>query len=319
LHLEELKQDDDQPTVVASRVAARALFGPEHPYGWPVVGTSQTVAALTLEEVRAKYEGLARPENATILLAGDISPGEARGTLETLFGEWKAAGPKASPVTAGRMAPGGDRLRVFIVDRPEAVQTVIRFITPGPAYTTADRVQYRLLNTLLGGSFTSRLNMNLREIHGYTYGARSSFAMQPTLGYFTASSSVRADVTGESVKEFMNEFARLSRGDVSADEAVKARETLRADVIQAFAGLHGVLSEARERTIAGVPFATLAEDMRAMQAATPDLLNRLALKAIPLNQGVLVLVGDKASILDQIKDLVPPPVEVDVHGHIIGS
>jgi len=187
-------------------------------------------------------------------------------------------------------------------------------MTPGPTFRTDERVQFRLLNTLLGGSFTSRLNMNLREEHGYTYGARSAFAMQPTVGYFVASSSVRADVTGESVKEFLKEFARLRGGDVSAEESKKARETLRADIIQSFAGLSGILSEAEQRIIAGVPFATLAEDMKRIQSTSQEQLNGLASGAVPLDQGVLVLVGDKKTILEQIKDAVPPPEELDIYG-----
>lgn len=318
LHLEELKQMDDQPAMVAARVAARSYFGDEHPYGRPLMGTSTSVEALQLPQVKAEYDALVRPEYATILLAGDVSPGEAKNTLDRLFGDWTASQAKR-PDAAVKAAPKRDRLEVFVVDRPEAVQTVIRFVTPGPTYHADKRIAYRLLNTLLGGSFTSRLNMNLREVHGYTYGARSSYAMQPAVGYFVASSSVRADVTGESVKEFLHEFDRISKGDISPEEAVKARETLRAELIQSFAGLGGVLAEAEERIIAGKSFASLAEDMKAMQAATAPELNQLAQQAIPLQQGVLVLVGDKKVILEQIKDIVPAPVELDVNGTKVGA
>ena len=318
LHLDDLKQQDDQPQVVASRVASRILFGDEHPYGRPVGGTLQTVEKLSLDDVRKDYEKYVRPEFATILLAGDISPGEAKDSLERMLGDWKSS-LQAAPPTTDLPIPTSTGLRVYVVDRPEAVQTVVRFLMPGPRFGDANRVQYNLLNTLLGGSFTSRLNMNLRENHGYTYGARSSFVMGRNVGFAVANSSVRADVTGEAVKEFLHEFKRMREGDVSAEEAGKARETLRTDVIQSFAGLGGVLGEAAGRVVAGVPFDTLGRDMEAMQSTGAEQLNGLAKKALPLENGVLVLVGDKKSILQQIEGAVPAPIEVDVQGNRPGS
>jgi len=191
---------------------------------------------------------------------------------------------------------------------------------PGAKYADQYRVQYRLLNTLFGGSFTSRLNMNLREEHGYSYGARSGFVMRSKLGYVTASSSVRADVTGASLKEFLSEFKRIRGGDISEEETVKASETLRTDVIQSFAGLNGVLQEAIERTAAEMPFESLARDMATMQSATTAELNKIVGPALPLENGVLVLVGDKKKILEQMKDLgLAAPIEVTVRGDKVGS
>jgi predicted Zn-dependent peptidase len=320
LHLEELKQQDDQPAIVASRVASRALFGNQHLYGWPVVGTPETVGKMALDpDIKLPYISHIRPEFATVLLAGDINADEAKNVLNKTLGDWKllplnVAKPEqpATPDHAG--------LQVFLVDRPDAVQTVIQFAMPGPKYSDQFRVQYRLLNTLFGGSFTSRLNMNLREEHGYTYGARSGFVMRKELGYVTASSSVRADVTGESLKEFLAEFRRVRGGDISAEEAVKARETLRTDIIQSFSGLNGILAEAEQRLAGGVPYETLARDMTTLQSATTEELNKLAAPALPFDKGVLVLVGDKKLILDEIKDLgLPAPVEVTVRGDKVGS
>jgi zinc protease len=219
LHLEELKEQDDEPTVVASRVALRELFGDASAYGWPVDGTPDLVAKYTLDDVKRQYAGLFRPENATILIAGAVTADDARTILDKALGDWKPSTPPPAPSSRGAAqathdstASPADHLRVYLVDRPDAVQTVIRFVTPGPAFKNEHRPELRLLNTLLGGAFTSRLNQNLREAHGYTYGAGSRFVMDPSTGYFLASSSVRADVTGESLKEFLAEFARLRSG-----------------------------------------------------------------------------------------------------------
>lgn len=319
LHLEELKSQDDQPALVASRVATRMLFGGAHAYGWPIVGTPETVNKLVSDDVKLPHITMVRPEFTTVFMAGDISKEEAKTVLDKTLGSWKPR-PLNSPSPEQPSVTPLKELKVVLVDRPDAVQTVIQFIMPGVKYTDQYRVQYRLLNTLFGGSFTSRLNMNLREEHGYTYGARSGFAMRPKLGYVTASSSVRADVTGESLKEFLSEFKRIRGGDISEDEAVKARETLRTDVIQSFAGLNGVLQEAIERAAAGMPFESLARDMATMQSATTAELNKIVGPALPLENGVLVLVGDKKKILEQIKDLgLAPPVEVTVRGGKVGS
>lgn len=319
LHLDGLKQQDDQPTIVAARVGASALFGKEHPYGVMTSGTEATVEGLGIDAIRAEAGSLVGAQNATILLAGDLSLGEARNTLEKLLGDWKPTGKRQRASVGEDPFPLRTEMGVFVVDRPDAVQTVIRFVMPGPAYTDAKRISYELLNTILGGSFTSRLNMNLREEHGYTYGARSSFAMEPRLGYMVASSSVRADVTGESVKEFLHEIGRTREGDISTEEARKARETVRTNTIESFAGLRGVIGEASERLLAGVPFASLGDDMALMQRIDANELNAMAKSAIPLEKGVLILVGDKKAIVEQIAGLVPTPVELDIYGNRVGS
>jgi zinc protease len=233
--------------------------------------------------------------------------------LGRTFGDWRAPATP-TPTRRDLSIPAREELQVVLVDRPDAVQNVIRFTMPGPRYGDEKRVRYRLVNTLLGGSFTSRLNMNLREEHGYTYGAGSAFVMQPELGYVVASSSVQAEVTGEAVKEFLHEINRIRGGDISTEEAAKARETLRTDVIQSFAGLSGVLSEAAERLVGGLPFESLGDDMAAAQSATAEELNALAGPALPLENGVLVLVGDRKTVLAEIKDLLPTPIEVTIHG-----
>lgn len=315
IHLENLQQQDEEPTVVAGRVGIRQLFGDDNPYAWPTGGTLKTVPTITLEDVKKEHAALFRPESATILIAGNVTKEEAASVLNKVFGDWTASPENTTMSSADLSAPKPGKLRVFVVDRPEAVQTVIRFIMPAPSYKTEHRPALHLLNTLLGGGFTSRLNQNLREAHGYAYGAGSRFALQPHAGFFVASASVRADVTGASLKEFLGEFERLKAGDISDAEAAKARETLRTDMVQTFSGLNGVLSAACTLVVNGLPFQTIAQDVAAMQTITAADLNRLAPIAVPLDQGVLVLVGDKKLILDQIKDLgLPAPVELTPSG-----
>ncbi len=314
LQLEELKQQDDEPTIVAARVGLRTLFGDESAYGWPTDGTVQTVGKFTLDDAKGEQRAVFHPEGAALLIAGDISVEEARPILEKTFGDWKGGGSAAS-TSAGTAAPKHEGLRVVLVDRPDAVQTVIRYVLPGVEYKDDGRVSLRMLNTLFGGGFTSRLNQNIREQHGYAYGAGSRFVMGPSAGYFLASSNVKADVTGPALKEFIEEFDRLKAGDVTDDEAAKARETLRTDLVQAFQGLGGLMGAASETVLNGVPYETLGKDTAKMGSIKGADLNAAAKAGVRVDEGVLVLVGDKKLILDQIKDLgLPAPVELGPDG-----
>ncbi|MFO0838824.1 MAG: pitrilysin family protein [Phycisphaerae bacterium] len=336
LHLEDLKQQDDEPNAVAANVAARLLFGDKNPYGWPVDGTPETVGKLDLDQVKAAHANLFQPASAAFFVAGDITVDEAKALLEKNFGDWKPAGGAnaaaardqtaqvSNPVrdtgtktrdSADFSTPKVDGLRVAIVHRPEAVQTVVRFLAPGVKYADAKRVPLRLLNTLLGGSFTSRLNQNLREAKGYTYGARSNFAMDVSTGTFSAGAAVKADVTGPALTEFFREFDRLRKGDVSDGEATKARETVRNTTVESFGGLRGVIGGASNLWLNNLPFDTIGQDLAAMEKVTAAELNALAKPSIALENGVLVLVGDRELIRKQISDLkLPTPTEYTVRG-----
>ena len=164
---------------------------------------------------------------------------------------------------------------------------------------------------MLGGSFTSRLNQNLREDEGYTYGAGSSFAMDPNVGYFIAAAQVRADVTGASVEQFLAEFDRIATGDISAAEVSKAAATIRLEQVNSLESIQGLVAEAMALKTVHRPFTALTQDEKALSAISPNQLNALAKTAIDYKHGVLVLVGDKTTVLPQLKGLgLPDPVEV---------
>ncbi|MCB9854512.1 MAG: insulinase family protein [Phycisphaerales bacterium] len=320
LHMQALKQAEDRPTEVASRVGMRQFFGEDHPYGRPVRGTVESVGGLTLEAVKACHDSFFVPANAMIFIAGDLTKDEAQAAMEAHFGAWKTPAGYASVREVETKAPANNALRVVVVDKPGAVQTVVQFYMPGPKHTDPKRVEYDLLNTILGGSFTSRLNQNLREEHGFTYGARSRFAMSQSTGYLVAASNVQAEVTGAALREFLKEFARFSAADISAEETRKTSETNRMTTIQSFQGLDGVIETAEDRELNGLAFSTLGDDLAEMMAASQGDLNTLAKTAIPLDKALLVLVGDKDLILKQLDGLgLPSPIELNVRGEPVGA
>ncbi len=320
LHLQELVQEQDQPAIVAQHVAMRTFFGADHPYGQPVNGTTESAGLISLPDVRDRHQQLFQPSRAVILVAGDRTVEQLKASLEATFGQWPAP---ASPVASqARSIPpaSNDALTLALVHRPDAVQTVIRFMMPASPYANPHRPQLQLLNTILGGSFTSRLNQNLREDKGYTYGARSAFVMDRRLGYFTASSSVRADVTGASIREFLKEFRGLRTGNVNEGEAKKSRATRRMETMQSFAGLNGILSAGATLVVNDRPFSELGEELNALASVGESDLNRLAYAALPLEKAVLVLVGDKDQILPQLEGLeLPVSIEYDVAGRRVDN
>lgn len=318
LHIDDLKQQDEEPQAVAPRVASRLLLSPGNPLAWPIDGTVDTVQTLSHDDVQKARGYLLRDGFAKVLIAGDISPEAAKSVLDKTLGTWNVKSSTAHGPTDSSFAPvpdGQNGPRVFIVNRPAAVQTVLHFAAPGPKFADAERVDMELANIILGGSFTSRLNRNLREVHGYTYGARSRIGPRERLGTFRASTAVRAEVTGPALKELLGELTRIASGDVSAEELQKARETFKNDSAQTYATLGGIVGENANLIINRGGFDSVKADLSRAGEATTASLNAAASKTVRLNRGVLVLVGDKELILEQIKDLgLGTAVEVDAQG-----
>ena len=321
LRLEDLEQRAESPGFAAGTVGERLVFGDQNPYAWPADGLPETVEGITLDEARAAQRRLVGPGNSTLLIAGDVSAPEARELAERAFGEWSGSAapmPRAPGGTAA--SPTGGALRVVLVNRPGATQTYIRFTAPGMAYDDPARVRAGLLNVILGGSFTSRLNQNLREDKGYTYGARSRFRMLSGAGSFSAAASVQAEVTGDALREFMKEFDRIRAGDITQEETTKASLTMRNDAISEFEGLAGLLGAAEDRLVHGLPFASLGADLAAMGAVSASELNDLAGRGLPIERGVLVLVGDREVVLPQLEGLGLGEVEeLDAWGEPAGG
>ncbi|MFQ5505503.1 MAG: M16 family metallopeptidase [Planctomycetota bacterium] len=314
LHLEALRQAEDRPSSVARLVGMRAFFGDDHSYGRPIAGSEATVKDLTVKDLVRCYGATFFPGNAKVFIAGDLGAGEAKAALEKAFGAWRDPAGAVPAQTLAEPAPRGPH-RVVLVDKPEAVQTVVRFYMPGPSFAHPERSTYKALNTVLGGSFTSRLNQNLREKHGYTYGAASSFVMTPRSGYFVAAASVQAKHTAASIREFLAELDSIRTGNVTEEEAGKARATNRQEVVQSLQGLRGLLEAAITLELGGLPFAALGSYMEAVEKVSAADINELGKRAIPLEHAVLVLVGSKRTILAQIGELqLPTPVELSVHG-----
>lgn len=205
-----LVQMRNEPLVLANLVAREALYGPDHPYGRPQFGTPSTLKSLNQADLAAFYRAHIRPEQATFLAVGDITPEEAVQRLEQAVRGWRPV-PEGLIETTVPAPPAPGPARLLLVDKPGAAQSVIALALIGTERKTPDYFPLVVMNSIFGGQFSSRLNMNLREEKGYTYGARSSFdwrVRQP--GPFLAGASVQTAVTAPAVVECLKELRGMT-------------------------------------------------------------------------------------------------------------
>jgi zinc protease len=306
-----LIQRRDQPEAVAALVADRVVFGDEHPYGRPPGGYEKTVRAITPADLRNHYEKVWRPNNASLVVVGDFAPDGLKALLEKNFGAWKKA---RVPALAKAPAPRKLRPRFVLVDKPGAPQTVLRLVEPGVARSSPERPSLALLATVLGGSFTSRLNFNLREKNGYTYGAGSSFQFLRRPGLFSAAASVFTKVTDAALGEFIKELAALRTGDITHDELVKARAMLQQRLAEALSTTAGAAGTFADVALYGLPLDEPARFIKALEKADPALLKRLARRAIDPETITVVAVGDRKVIEAGLRATLPAPELRDPDG-----
>jgi zinc protease len=305
--LTSLLQVRDDPAALATPAFARVLYGEEHRYGTGAIGTTATLRAFTAAQLRAFHEGVYRPSNATLIVVGDIAAAGGLPLIERVFGAWTAAGkPQRRPVPA---APLRDGVQVVIVDMPGAEQSQIRIGSVGVARATPDYFALQVLNTVLGGSFTSRLNQNLREEHGYAYGASSRFDMRLSPGPFTAAAGVQTDKTAESLTEFFNELTAI-REPIGDDELDKAKNFLALRFPGTFETMGDLAGRLEELAVYGLPQGYFSDYMASIEAVNAAAVQRAARAHLRLDGLTVVVAGDNARIGPAVRALELGPVRV---------
>ena len=218
-----IRQRRMEPDELADDELDRAVFASGHPYHRPLGGTEETVGSLTPDEVRAYASGRYAPRGGGFVLVGDVAPDRVVALAEEHFGTWEGGG---SPPAADAPASSGKGGSVVVVNRDAAVQSEIRIGLPAPPRGHPDEIALRVANLALGGAFTSRLNMSLRERHGFTYGARSGFSFRKTGGLFSIATAVQTEVTAAALGEAMGVFRRFAEEGPSNEELDRSREYL---------------------------------------------------------------------------------------------
>jgi predicted Zn-dependent peptidase len=289
-----LLQARDDPASLVGLAFPRLLFGPEHRYGTSAGGTETSLKVLGVAELKTFHRSHYRPDNAVLIVVGDTTPAALRPLVEARFGAWKADGPAAAPFPV-RASPQPGTRQIFLVDKPGAAQSQIRIGLVGVPRSTPEYIALDVLNTVLGGSFTSRLNTNLREKNGYSYGAASRFDMRRAAGPFFATAGVQTDKTAEALKEFFNELNAILR-PVPADELARFKNYAALGFAGEFETSSQLAGKLEEVAVYGLPDDVFSKYVGAVQAVTSADLTRVAMQYLLLDRMAVVIVGDRATI-----------------------
>ncbi len=307
--LTSILQARDNPETIVSIAFTRELYGPEHRYGTPSFGTAETVKAFTLEDLKAFHAAVFRPDNAALVVVGDVTADRVVPMLEAQFGSWKAtAGPVPHQKLSAAQQP--PRRQVFLVDKPGSSQSQIRIGWIGVPRSTPDYFPLEVMNTILGGGgLSARLNQNLREKHGYAYGAGSGFDMRIGAGPFSAGAGVQIDKTAEALKEFFVELSSIHQ-PVPADELTRDKNYIALHFPAGFETSGGISRRLEEQITYRLPDNYFSSYIQNIEAVTAADVRRVAEKYVDPSRAIVVVVGDLKTIEAPIRALNLGPVKV---------
>ena len=311
LRIAALLQARDRPSSVASDVFGYTVYPSSHPYHFPISGDSASTVVLDSAMVRDFWRRVADPARATLIFAGDITLAEAKAAATQALGSWKAPGAPLPLAAASSVAAAPtEPTTIYLVDKPEAAQSVVMIGAPGVDRRSPDYGALTLMSTILGGSFSSRLNQILREQKGFTYGASSNYAWRPVAGPFVASSAVRTNVTDSSLAIFFSEFKRLRSEPVTDAELARARAYVVLGTLGDFETTRQVAGGLGSLDVFGLPLSTIPKDLERIQALGAADVQRAAEKYLDPSHLTVVIVGDIKKIRPGIEALHLGPIKV---------
>ena len=307
-----LLQQKDQPAAIAYNTASRVVFGDGHPYAWPLLGSESTLKSFGRKDVIDFYQNYYGPKNAQLIVVGDTSLDEICQKLEARLRTWQS---KAIARAVPPRAPAASKLarKLFLVDQPQASQSVISLAHVGVTRGNPDYVPLVVANYILGGSFSSRINMNLREKNGYSYGARSQFQFLRGPGLFSAGGSVRGNVTKEALTELFKEVTGFRAANVTTEELSETKASLIGKMPFRFetnGGIAGALAELLRNDLPLDWYATFVKKVSAVSAVD---VQRVAKKYLTPDKAQVIVVGDRKSIEESLKSLKLG--EIEIRGH----
>jgi zinc protease len=304
--LTNLIQLKDRPTAIADQAYASILYGAGHPYGHSLVGTEASVTGMTTTDLRSFYETNFVPNNSTLIIVGDVTPAQIESKINSLLGGWKQG--TVAPYHFSD-APKAGATTIYLIDKPGAAQSSFRIGGIGVPRSTKDYFALNVLNTILGGSFTSRLNQNLREKHGYTYGARSRFDMRQSAGPFTASAEIVSAKTDSGLVEFMNELNAI-RDTVPSAELRKAKRYLQLGMPGDFETTQQIANQLVPVALYGLPLNYYNNYVANIEGVTQADVQRVARQYINPSTLAIVVVGDRKSIEAGLKAVNAGPISI---------
>jgi zinc protease len=287
--LSSLAQRKDYPPVVAGQVYARALWGEAHPFGWPDTGTQASIRKLGPVDVKRFYDTFYAPNNAVLVVAGDITEKQLHAKIAPLLSAWKAK--KIAPTKLPKAeAPG--KTRIVLVDKPNAPQSSIRIGLPGIERKNPDYYRALVTNMILGGSF-KRLAMNLRETKGWTYGVGSQFDARRATGPWTVSGEFVAAHTADAVAEILKEIEKLRSEEVTDKELAETRDEIIGAFPARFATAGQLASQMTALAVYDLPPTELDGFVAKIAAVNKEQVRQMARKYFRPDNLLIVVVGDR--------------------------
>ncbi len=307
-------QETDNVQQIAFRVGPKLVFG-DQPYGAAATGTTESIRSLQAADVAAFYKRHYGPQDAALVLAGDVTQTQARQLAVKYFGSWSGT---ASAAVTLPPAPAAQSTRIVIVDKPGAPQTALFAFGLGVPANSPETPVIRIANYTLGGSFASRINMNLREQHGYTYGAQSSYQGFRAGGEFFAGGLVRTDITASAAKELMSEIRNFPSHPPTAEELNAAKAASIQSLPGTFETTGATAGAVGSLFLYNRPLDYYAALPAKYSAVTSDDVTRITKADLHPDQLVIVAAGDRSKIEPGLKDAGLGPVEVrDINGTVV--
>ena len=307
-----LTQARAQPAAIAGRVFPKVLYGPVHPYGR--VATEESIKAVTRDDIVAFHAKYFQPGRALVTVVGDVTAAGVKPVVEKALAAWPKGGTR--PDFTYPAVPERPTTTIYLVDRPGAAQSTVAIGEPGPPRSTPDYYAMQVMNTMLGGMFQSRLNANIREEKGYSYGVSSSFAYGKGPGPFRTGGDIVGDKTDAALVEFMKELKGIL-GDrpVTDEELQTAKDSLIQRLPGTFASVTAINGALTTLWNQGLPDDYYQQYSKAIAAVNKADVLRVAKKYIEIDKLAIVIVGDRASIEGPLKATnIAPIAYLDIEG-----
>jgi zinc protease len=298
-------QARDEPGAIASTAFPARLFGATHRFGTPAGGTASTIKGLVVDDLRGFHAAHFRPDNAALIVAGDVTRASVAPLVDAAFGRWTSSGAKPSSAALPPAAPP-NRRQIFLVDKPGAAQSEIRIGTIGAARSTPDYFGLEVLNTVLG------------ETHGYAYGAGSRFDLRKAPGPFVAAAAVQTDKTAESLTEFFKELSAI-RQPVPAAELTRAKNLLAFGYPAEFETIASLSGKIEEQLLYGLSPDIFEHYVARIQSVSAADVERVARTYIDPGKLLVVVVGDRKVIEAPVRALGLGPVTLLTIDDVMGA
>ena len=308
-----LTQARAQSGAIASRVFPRVLYGSAHPYGRVV--TEQSLKSITRDDVAAFHKTFYQPGRALVTVVGDVTAASVKPVIEKALAAWPRGGER--PTFSYPAVPEPRSTAIVLVDKPGAAQSTFAIGRPGPPRNTPDFFALQVMNTILGGMFQSRLNANIREEKGYSYGVSSNFAFGKGPGPFRAGGDIVTEKSDAALVEFMKELRGiLGERPITDDELAVAKDALIQRLPGTFASVSSINQALTTLWTQGLPDDYYQQYARRVGAITRDDVLRVAKQHVTVDKLAIVIVGDKSVIEAPLKATgLAPIVPYDIEGN----